>query len=158
MYNRRLVPEDFDVPIRLDGVGFHLRMLSVHDVVKDFAAVVESEGRLVGSMGDGSDWPRGLTIEENLIDLAWHHREFTIGHSFAYTVMNDDESRCLGCCYINPGDKAEYDAAAFYWVREREFKLGFDAILGAAFRGFLAAQWPFKTVAYPGRDIAWSNW
>lgn len=158
MYNRRLVPKDFQVPARLEGPGFHLRMLSVHDVVKDFAAVVESEGRLVGSMGDGSDWPRGLTIEENLIDLAWHHREFTIGHSFAYTVMNDDESRCLGCCYINPGDKAEYDAAAFYWVREREFKLGFDAILGAAFRGFLAAQWPFKTVAYPGRDIAWSNW
>ena len=158
MYDRRLVPKDFQVPARLEGPGFHLRILSVHDVVKDFAAVVESEGRLVGSMGDGSDWPRGLTIEENLIDLAWHHRVFTIGHSFAYTVMNDDESRCLGCCYINPGDKAEYDAAAFYWVREREFKLGFDAILGAAFRGFLAAQWPFKTVAYPGRDIAWSNW
>ena len=158
MYNRRLVPEDFDVPIRLDGVGFHLRMLSVHDVVKDFAAVVESEDRLVGSMGDGSEWPRGLTIEENLIDLGWHHREFTIGHSFAYTVMNEDESRCLGCCYINPSDKAEYDAVAFYWVREREYKLGFDAVLGKAFREFLVAQWPFRNVAYPGRDIAWSDW
>ncbi len=158
MYSRRLVPIDFEVPVRLNGAGFHLRMLSVHDVVKDFAAVTESEGRLVGSMGDGSDWPRGLTIEENLIDLAWHHREFTIGHSFAYTVMNDDESRCLGCCYINPSDKPDYDAVAFYWVREREFKEGFDAVLGKAFRGFLAAQWPFKTVAFPGRDIAWSEW
>lgn len=158
MYSRRLVPTDFDVPARLDGAGFHLRMLSVHDVVKDFAAVVESEGRLVGLMGDGSDWPRGLTIEENLIDLAWHHREFTIGHSFAYTVMNDDESRCLGCCYITPSDRAAHDAAAFYWVREREFQQGFDSVLGKAFRGFLAENWPFKAVAYPGRDIAWSDW
>ena len=158
MYNRRLVPKDFAVPPRLNGMGFHLRMLSVHDVVKDFAAVTESESRLVGSMGDGSEWPRGLTIEENPIDLAWHHREFTIGHSFAYTVMNDDESRCLGCCYVNPSDKAEYDAVAFYWVREREFQQGFDAVLGTAFRNFLEGKWPFKKVAFPGRDIASSKW
>ena len=158
MYNRSLVPKDFGVPARVDGAGFHLRMLSIHDVAKDFAAVVESEARLVGSMGDGSDWPLGLTIEENLIDLAWHHREFTVGHSFAYTVMNDDESRCLGCCYINPSDNTGYDAAAFYWVREREFKLGFDEVLGKLFRGFLQDQWPFERVAFPGRDIPWSKW
>ena len=48
-------------------------------------------------MEPGDTWPDGLTLEVNLIDLAWHQREFTIGHSFAYTVMNDDESRCLGC-------------------------------------------------------------
>ena len=74
MYHRPLVSPDFCVPLRLDGEGFHLRMLSVHDVTKDFAAVVESEARLVGLMGDGSDWPRGLTIEENFIDL--EHRAF----------------------------------------------------------------------------------
>jgi len=32
MYGRALVPADFDVPERLDGPGFHLRMLSVEDL------------------------------------------------------------------------------------------------------------------------------
>lgn len=154
MYKRPLVPEGFTVPDRLDGAGFHLRMLSVHDTVKDFSAVVESEARLIGLMEPASTWPRGLTIEDNLIDLAWHHREFTIGHSFAYTVMNDDESRCLGCCYINPSDRADYDAVVFYWARD----VVFEAELGGAFRKFINSSWPFKRVAYPGRDIPWSRW
>ena len=56
-------------------------------------------------MEPGGTWPDGLTLVVNLIDLAWHQREFTIGYSFAYTVMNDDESRCLGCGYINPPER-----------------------------------------------------
>ena len=119
---------------------------------------MESAARLTSALNDGGTWPEGLTIEENLIDLAWHQREFTIGHSFAYTVMNDDESRCLGCCYINPSDRPGFDAVAFYWVREAEFNAGFDAVLGAAFRRFIKEQWPFGRVGYPGRDIAWSDW
>ena len=93
MYKRRIIPEDFAPPARFQGAGFHLRMLSIHDVVKDFDAVMTAGDRLKGVMAEGSTWPDGLTLEENLIDLAWHQREFTIGHSFAYTVMNDDESR-----------------------------------------------------------------
>ena len=72
--------------------------------------------------------------------------------------MNDDESRCLGCCYINPSDSVRYDVDAFYWVREQEFHQGFDAVLGAAFRAFLNEQWPFEKIAFPGRDIAWADW
>ena len=68
--------------------------------------------------------------------------------------MNDDESRCLGCCYINPSDRADYDAVAFYWARDVEF----EAELGSAFRKFINSSWPFNRVAYPGRDIPWSKW
>ena len=154
MYKRPIVPGSFVVPERLECDGFHLRMLSVHDTVKDFAAVMDAGERLVGAMEPGSVWPRGLTIEENLIDLAWHHREFTIRHSFAYTVMNDDENRCLGCCYINPSDREAFDAVVFYWARDIEF----DEKLGKSVREFIKSCWPFVRVAYPGRDIAWSNW
>ena len=125
----------------------------------EFAALSgKSEARLVGFMEPAGDWPRRLTIDENLIDLGWHQREFTLRHSFAYTVMNDDESRCLGCCYIYPSNRPEFDAMAFYWAREAEFRTGFDDRLGELFRGFIAVEWPFKTVAFPGRDIAWSDW
>jgi hypothetical protein len=113
MYGRALVPDDFEIPERLDGPGYHLRMLSVGDLEKDFAAVVESRERLIGLFGPQSAWPDGITKDEDLIDLAWHQREFTIRHSFAYTVMNADESRCLGCVYIFPSDRRGYDAKVF---------------------------------------------
>ena len=151
MYNRRIIPDDFTPPALHLGAGFHLRMLSIHDAVKDFAAVMTAGDRLKGAMTPGGTWPDGLTLEENLIDLAWHQREFTIGHSFAYTVMTDDESRCLGCCYIYPSDWPGYDAVAFYWARDPSF----DATLGTAFRD-LVAQFPFNRVAFPGRDQPWT--
>jgi len=158
MYSRPLVPADFAVPQRLDGDGFLLRMLTVNDLIKDYEAVMTSEDRLVGFMDPRSTWPRGLTLEEDLIDLGWHQREFTVGHSFAYTVMSPDETGCLGCTYILPSDKAGYDAMAYYWVRTSAVASGLDERLGAAFRAWIARDWPFRHVAYPGRDIPWSDW
>lgn len=157
MYKRPLIP-GFVPPARLDGNGFHLRRLSSVDVVKDFAAVMDSAERLVGFMDPNDRWPTGLTIQENLVDLGWHEREFTLGHSFAYTVMNDAEDRCLGCSYIYPSDRPGYDAMVFYWVREAEHQAGFDKVLGDAFRNWLAKDWPLKRVAFPGRDVPWSEW
>lgn len=156
MYSRPLVPEDFAVPRRFDGAGFTLRPLTVNDLIKDYDAVMTSVERLVGFLSPQSAWPRGLTLEEDLVHLGWHQREFTMRHSFAYTMMSPDEAQCLGCSYIMPSDKAGYDAAAFYWVRTSAAAL--DDQLGTAFRTWLAKDWPFKHVAYPGRDIAWSDW
>jgi hypothetical protein len=158
MYKRPLVPGGFVAPTRLDGEGFHLRPLRAADVVKDFAAVVETEKRLIGFMDPKDTWPAGLTVEENLVDLGWHEREFTLGHSFAYTVMNDGEGRVLGCCYIYPSDRPEYDAMVFYWVREAEYRSSLDRRLGDALRAWIERSWPLRRVAYPGRDIPWQQW
>jgi hypothetical protein len=156
-YKRPLVPDDFVPPPRCEGDGFHLRMLTLADAVADFAAVVESATRLEGFMDPASTWPRDLTLDENRVDLGWHQREFTLRHSFAYTVMNDLEDRCLGCCYVYPSDRREFDAMAFYWVREREYRDGFDETLGRTFRAFLT-RWPFRRIAFPGRDTPWADW
>jgi hypothetical protein len=158
MYGRALVPDDFEVPKRLEGPGWHLRMLSVDDLDKDFEAVVESADRLRGLFGPESMWPDGVTLAEDLIDLAWHQREFTIRHSFAYTVMAADESRCLGCMYIFPSERRGYDAKVFYWVRSGPVAEARDAELGQQVRDWLAARWPFAAVAYPGRDQPWEVW
>lgn len=149
-YKRPIVPADFTPPARWDGPGFHLRMLTIHDLVKDFDAVMAAAPLLREVTRPGSIWPAGLTLEGNLVDLGWHQREFILRHSFAYTVMNDDESRCLGCCYINPSDWAEYEVFATYWGRDRAI----DAEIGTAFRS-LVATFPFRSVAFPGRDHAW---
>jgi len=117
MYKRPLVPSTFIVPSGFRHMAFIARMLNVRDLVQDYDAVMGSESDLIGLMDPDSDWPRGLTLEEDLIDLGWHQREFTLRHSFAFTVMAPDESLCLGCCYIYPSELPGFDAAAFYWVR-----------------------------------------
>jgi hypothetical protein len=158
VYSRPLVPTSFVVPERLDCDGFLLRPLTVNDLIKDYEAVMTSVDRLVGFLAPLSNWPRGLTLEEDLIHLGWHQREFTMRHSFAYTVMSRDEGECLGCCYIVPSDKTGFDAAAFYWVRTSAVAHGLDERLGVAFRAWLEKDWPFAHVAYPGRDIACTEW
>lgn len=151
MYRRQLVPDDFIVPRMLETAEFRMRPLTIHDVVKDFDAVITSVDHLRSIFNDGTDWPEGLTLEENLIDLGWHHREFTIRHSFAYTVMTLDESRSLGCAYLYPAADPAFDVDAYYWARQSELGHGLEDRLGRAFRDWLARDWPFKRVAYPGR-------
>lgn len=158
MYGRPLVPDYFEVPALLAGDGYLLRMLTIDDVEKDYEAVIESSERLAGMFGPSNPWPEGVTRREDLVDLGWHEREFTLRRSFAYTVMSADESRCLGCCYIFPSPVQEFDAAVFYWVRAGQDAETRDAELGERLRRWLACEWQFKSVAYPGRDIPWSVW
>lgn len=155
---RPIVPKDFVVPERLVCDGFHLRMLAVDDLIKDYDAVVASRETLPGILRPGTTWPAGLTLTEDLIDLGWHQREFTLRSSFAYTVMTSDEAECLGCCYINPSDRLGYDVAAWYWARGDRLSSGLEEKIGLAFRDWLKRDWPFKRVAYPGRDISWDEW
>lgn len=161
MLNRKpLVPPDFDVPARLEAPRFTLRMLTVHDLVKDYDAVMTSVDhlKLSHSLITGGTWPEGLTLEEDLIDLGWHQREFTLRSSFAYTMMAPDESVCLGCVYINPTLKQSYDAMAVMWVRASELDSGLDAELYAAVKSWVAEDWPFDKVVYPGREISADDW
>ena len=112
MYSRPLVPANFVVPGHLDCDDFLLRPPTVNDLIKDYDAVMTRVDRLVGFLAPFSGWPRGLTLEEDLIDLGWHQREFTKRRSFACTVMASDASACLGSTYIVPRDKMGYDDAA----------------------------------------------
>jgi hypothetical protein len=157
---KRLVPDGFAVPERLEHPRFHLRMLTIHDLIKDYDAVMTSVAHLQRTYSAESDgaWPEGLTLEEDLVDLGWHQREFTMGYSFAYTMMTRDENRCLGCVYINPTRKRDHDAKITLWVRADELDSGLDEELYLAVRDWVARDWPFTSPAYPGRAIALADW
>lgn len=145
------VPPDFDVPSVFETEQFQLRMLSVEDVEKDYEAVIESR-ELLRSMYGGS-WPRdGFTLEENLRDLEQHQQEFLDCEAFAYTVISLDESRVLGCVYINPPRMTDADAEVVMWVRQSEFDRGLDAILFKTVKDWLNSVWPFSSVTYPYRE------
>ena len=151
------VPADFKVPENLETKEFRLRMLTVHDVVKDYDAVMTSIDHLK-TIWPGGRWPEGLTLEQNLIDLGWHQKEFQTRRSFAYTVVTPSESRVTGCVYIDPTHKPGYEAEVYLWARQSELAGGLEARLYAAVKSWIAKEWPFKTVAFPGRDITWDAW
>jgi hypothetical protein len=137
--NLPMVPDDFEVPATLETDRFRLRMLTVHDVVKDYDAMI-SRGEVTA----------GLTLEQNLIDLGWHQKEFQRRSSFTYTVMSLDESRCLGCVYIYPSRTPGVDADIRMWIRGGEEEL--DPVLFDAVREWIATRWRFGRVAYPRRE------
>lgn len=150
------IPEDFAVPAYLETVRFRLRMLTIHDLELDFAAVTSSTEHLQTIWNN--DWPVGLTLEQNLIDLGWHQKEFQRRRSFAYTVVSLDESRVLGCVYIYPPSKSGFDAEVYLWTRADELANGLEHELEVQVRNWLASHWPFQRVAYPGRSISWPDW
>jgi hypothetical protein len=158
MYTPPLVPDDFEVPTGLETERLRLRMLTVHDAVKDYDAVMTSAERLRTIFRPGGDWPEGLTLEQNLIELAWHQVEFQNRTSFAYTVVSLDEARVLGCLYIYSTRKHGFDAEISMWVRASEADTGLDAHLYEAVRRWIAEVWPFAAPAYPGRAPSWDDW
>jgi len=161
MHDRhRLVPDDFDVPDVLEHPRFRLRTLSVNDLIKDYDAVMSSVEHLrtTFSRESGGSWPEGLTVEDDLVDLGWHQREFTLRSSFAYTMMTPDEDRCLGCVYIMPTRKRDHDCKVEMWVRADALASGLDEELYRTVRAWIADIWPFTNPAFPGRAISFEVW
>lgn len=137
--SKPLVPPDFKVPEKLETEKFRLRMLTVNDVVKDYDAVMTSVDHLQGIFGPRSKWPsKDLTFEQDLIDLGWHQKEFQTRSSFAYTVMNPDESQCLECMYIFPSTKSGFEVEVYLWVRKSAYDQGLDQELYRAVKDWIS--------------------
>ena len=68
-------------------------------------------------------------------------------------MVSPDESKVLGCVYINPptpNDEAAadaHDAQVYMWVRD-EYHPELTGPLLEAVQGWLARDWPFQTVRY----------
>jgi len=154
---KKFVPEDFQVPEKLETEKFRLRMLSVDDVEKDYDAVMSSREHL--NPNNEKSWPReSMTMEDNLNDLTRHQEEFLKRDAFAYTVMNLDESQCLGCVYLYPSDIEEFDSEIFMWVRSSELANGLDELLFKTVSKWTDEVWPFENVVYPGRSMSMEDW
>ena len=155
---KQFIPVGFKVPNSLQNEHFRIRMLTVNDVVKDYDAVMSSIEHLK-KMYPTSSWPsKDLSLEQDLIDLGWHQKEFQMKSSFAYTVVSLDESQVLGCLYINPVKKGDYNARITMWIRASEVDNGLDSILFDSVKKWISEYWPFEKVAYPGREVSWEQW
>jgi hypothetical protein len=72
--------------------------------------------------------------------------------------MSLDETKCLGCFYIEPSEKVVFEARVILWVRQSELDTGLEQQLERAVKQWLKDQWWFSTIAFPGRDLTWSQW
>lgn len=131
--------EALDVPASAILGAYHLGILTGLDVEEDFEAVTRSKSVLKGIFG--AAWPEGLTLEDNLTDLHWHHREFTAKRSFAW-IIRDVAGLYLGCAYLFPDIGARGTGEAAYWMVDAPERLTHLAAFGPLYEGWLAELLP----------------
>ena len=147
------VSHNFELSDGFETSEFRVRPITVGDAQKDYEAVMESIEVIHSSFLDDS-WPtESFTLDQNRRDLSAKERKFERRQSFTYTVVLPDESRVLGCVYINKGINGP-DAAVFMWVRPSANATGLDSRLEAAVRDWMKTDWPFEWVVFPGRGAA----
>ncbi|MFY7834801.1 MAG: twin-arginine translocation pathway signal protein [Novosphingobium sp.] len=154
-----LVPAEFAVPTHVEGVGFRLVPLGPALVKIDFDAYMSSIEHLQKTFTRSTAWPHAaLSAADAMQDMESEQARFQARKSFAYAVLTPDGTRERGSVYVSPGPVAGYDAMVRLWVTKAEYDAGFDAELYAWVRAWVAKEWPFAKVTYPGRAIAWDEW
>ena len=154
------VSDEYVVPQRIEQAKYVLRPLTVADVENDYDAVMSSRESLRHIFcEDDAGWPVDtMSMQDNYRDLEQHQKDFEERDGFTYTMESPDASRCLGCVYIYPCQRGEYDAQVHYWVRDSVKVQGLEAELGAFLRQWLQDSWPFRHPVFPGRDVTWQDW
>jgi hypothetical protein len=153
------VAPDFAVPMLVETHDFKLVPLGPALVDIDYAAYMSSIAHLQQSFTRSTSWPReGITAAEAMADMKNEAARFESRRSFAYAVLTPDGTRERGCIYVAPSPVPGYGAVVRLWVTKAEYDAGFDAELYAWARGWMASAWPFASVAFPGRAIAWEEW
>ncbi|MEM9844055.1 MAG: GNAT family N-acetyltransferase [Pseudomonadota bacterium] len=118
---------------------FRLTPLDATVMDEDYEAVTGSAHVLKGVFGN--DWPMGLTRQDNLTDLHWHDREFTLRRSFSW-VVRDLEDSYLGCAYVFPDPGAGGTAQVYTWIRDRPDRRELNKRLNAALADWFADMLP----------------
>lgn len=153
------VPADFAVPTQAAGKDFRLVPLGPQLARIDYEAYMSSVEHLQKTFTRSTAWPHaGITDAEAMQDMETEQARFRRRASFAYSVLTPDGTRERGCVYVRPSKVAGYDAEVRLWVTKDEYEAGFEDELYAFVQAWMAKEWPFGKVAYPGRSIDWATW
>jgi hypothetical protein len=152
----------FKAPTELEYDDLRAKTLTRADLKADMDGV-NSSIELIRNTRGGS-WPSEPVTEDfDLLDLAWHEREFRDGTSFAYVVYNDNNDY-IGCFYLYPmGVRTElteelmkYDLDASWWVTAEAYKHGYYQKLYEAMRQWLS-EFPVENVYYSNKEMPDEN-
>ncbi|MEO1733203.1 MAG: hypothetical protein AAFR45_06190 [Pseudomonadota bacterium] len=139
--------QSIDLPREFELGPFQLTRLSPDFVEEDFDAVMATADLIEGVFGD---WPAGLTLADNLVDLAWHEREFTARRSFAW-ILRDSAGTYIGCVYLYPDIGSRGRLEAIFWMCNVESRQSKAEALKAGLSQWLAVHLP------NGIDIKWNT-
>lgn len=127
--------------------AFRLTPLSPEFVDEDLNAVLSTAPLLAGIFGT---WPEGLTRDANLIDLAWHEREFTARRSFSW-IIRDGAGAYAGCFYLFPELGTRGKGKAALWLCDIPNRTKTAQDLKDALGAWL------ETVLPDDYDLAWTT-
>ncbi len=151
-------PSDFKAPQELEYEDLKARTLTRKDLAADMEGV-NSSLEIIRKTRGGS-WPSEPVAEDfDLLDLAWHEREFRDGTSFAYVVYNED-GKYIGCVYLYPmgertelaEDLLEYEVDVSWWVTSRAHENGYYEKIYNAIQEWMK-QFPFDKIYYSNKEI-----
>ena len=142
---------------------FLLRPIVADDAELDHAAVMETKDLL--RLWEPGGWPEDdFTVEANREDMVTMEDRHRDGYAFGYTMMNLDETECLGCVYVMAADAKMYADAAvgevgdrrwvdtkatvFFWVRRSRLDDGLEERLLAEIRRWIADDWKLDGCVY----------
>lgn len=145
-------------PAGIKSDQFVIRPVLASDVELDYEAVMASRKNL--RLWEQDTWPEDdFTVQDNLADLVKMEDRHNDGYAFGYTIMNPDETQCLGCIYVMPPEAKMYDdavvvpvgstqwsdveATVYFWVRTSRLAEGFDRTILDALRQWFDEQWNF---------------
>ena len=148
------LPDGFEHPQRVElPTGHHLRPIRASDVDIDYPAVMGSQASLWARYGASWGWPPPtMTVEQDRAYLARHECEIEAHESFNYAVLTSDESKLLGCVYIEPPGPQDdappgTDAVSSWWVVDSEAGGPLEAALRDFVPRWLTDAWGFRSVA-----------
>lgn len=148
-----------NAPLELVFEDLTARPLSRTDIAEDLAGV-NSSIEIIQQTRGGS-WPSEQLSEDfDLLDLAWHEREFRDGTSFAYVVYNTN-GEYIGCFYLyGIGVRTELsqelldaDVDASWWVTSAAYDKGYYEKLYKALRSWLRESFRFSKVHYSNKQM-----
>jgi hypothetical protein len=135
-----------------------LRPILASDAELDYDAVMESREFL--RKWEQSPWPEDdFTVEANREDMVKAERRHASGEAFTYTVMNLDQTECLGCVYVFSPESnwlsvgnvkavgadqwSDCDAVFLFWVRKSRLAQGMDCPLLDSVLTWFEPDWNF---------------
>ncbi len=153
------LPPDFKPPQELTYEDIVAKPLTRQDLKADIEGV-NSSLEIIRKTRGGS-WPEEAVSEEfDLLDLAWHEREFRDKDSLAYVVY-DNSGGYIGCFYLYPmgvrthltAQLLQYDVDASWWVTAAAYEAGYYEKLYKALKQWLDDSFPFQNVYYSNKEI-----
>ena len=126
------IPGNFDPPTAFLGPGFHLEPLGPEHNDRDHEAWTSSMDHIHSTPGEWGQWPRPMTLEENMADMEMH-----------------DRADVIGCLYIYPDENGASDAHVSSWVRKSRAEM--DVVVWRSVSAWLESDWPFESFRYAAR-------